>query len=146
MDRLHFYNIGSSIYKVGDVQMQRLWAWLGILGAGMFCGLIMISVALGSIVPKVNSIAAPIVCGNQSLNISQYTASYSPGSVDTTTTFYCIDQATGDKRDVTGLIVFTAGMIYSLIIAAIIMVWGLFSRLRSGKSTEQAGKTTVEGA
>lgn len=121
--------------------MQRIWAWLGILGVGLFCGLLMISVALGSIFPKINSIAGPLVCGSQSLDITQYTASYSPGSVDTTTTIYCVDTASGTKREVTPLIVLVAGLIYSLIIAAIILVWGAISRM-TGKSKEQNRATT----
>ena len=122
--------------------MQRVWAWLGVLGIGMFCGLIMVSVALGSIFPKVNSIAGPIVCGNQKLDISQYTASNSPGLVDTTTTFSCTDLVTGEKKDLTLLIVFVAGMIYSLIIAAIIMIWGKISQWNSGKNIAQQLTTT----
>jgi hypothetical protein len=121
--------------------MQRLWSWLGILGVGLFCGLLMISVSLGSIFPKINSIAGPLVCGSQSLDITQYTASYSPGSVDTTTTIYCVDTASGTKREVTPLIVLVAGLIYSLAIAAIILVWGAISRM-TGKSKEQNRVTT----
>jgi hypothetical protein len=92
---------------------------------------------LGSIFPKVNSIAGPIVCGNQKLDISQYTASCSPGSADTTTTFSCADLATGEKKDVTLLIGFVAGMIYSLIIAAIIIIWGKISQWNFGKYKAQ---------
>jgi hypothetical protein len=62
--------------------------------------------------------------------------------VDTTTIFYCIDLATANKRDVTFQTVFVAGMIYSLIIAAIILVWGQFTRKNTVKSEAQSLKTT----
>jgi hypothetical protein len=45
-------------------------------------------------------------------------------------------------RDVTFQNVLAAGMIYSLIIAAIISVWGLLSRKNSVKGEAQTMKTT----
>jgi hypothetical protein len=114
--------------------MQRLWSLLGLLGASMFCGILMFSVAVGSIFPKVNAIAGPIVCGNRQLQITQYTASYTPGSVDTTTTDYCVDPTTGTKQEVTPLIVLVAGLIDSLILFAILLVGTWVYRLRAAHS------------
>jgi hypothetical protein len=108
---------------------MRIGYWLGILGACMFCGILMFSVAAGSIWPHLNSIAAPVVCGSRQLQITQYTASYTPGSVDTTTTDYCVDPATGSKQEVTPLIVFVAGLIYSLILFVIVAAWILIRRV-----------------
>lgn len=102
--------------------MPRIGALISILLGSMFCGIVMFSVAVGSIFPKVNAIADPVVCGSRTLEITQYTHSYTPGSVDTTTTDYCVDPATGNKQEVTGAIVLVAGMIDSLILFVIIVV------------------------
>ena len=116
--------------------MQRIWAWLGVLGVSLFCGLIMIAVALGAIFPKViNPIAKPLVCGNGELQITQNTTSYRAGESDTWTTDTCVDSTTGQPQDVSLQTTVSAGIIYSLIIFAIIMVWMGYKKLTSRKST-----------
>jgi hypothetical protein len=131
--------------REGDQSMKGISTCLGMLGVGMFCGIILISVALGSIFPKVNSIARPMVCGNEMLDITQYTAPHTPGSVDTTTKDYCIDPATSSKREVTPLIVLVAGIIYGLIIFVLLLiVWVLsrlfFKKINSSKIAAQGWK------
>jgi hypothetical protein len=115
--------------------MQRIWAWLGVLGLSMFCGIILVAVALGAIIPKViNPIAKPLVCSNGNLQITQNTTSYRPGESDTWTTDTCVDSTTGQQQDVSLQTTLGAGFIYSLIIFAIIIVWRIFSQITSGKS------------
>jgi L-lactate permease len=122
--------------------MQRIWSWLGVLGVSMFCGIILVSIALGAIIPKViNPIAKPLVCSNGNLEITQNTTSYRPGESDTWTTDTCVDSATGQQQDVSLQTTLGAGVIYSLIIFVIIMVWGLFSRKNSGDSKAQNKQT-----
>jgi len=118
--------------------MQRIWAWLGVLGVSMFCGIILVAVALGAIIPKVvNPIAKPLVCSNGNLEITQNTTSYRAGESDTWTTDTCVDSATGQQQDVSFQTTLGAGVIYSLIIFAIIIVWRIFSQITSGKSKAQ---------
>jgi hypothetical protein len=122
--------------------MQRIWSWLGVLAVSMFCGIILVSIALGAIIPKViNPIAKPLVCSNGNLEITQNTTSYKPGESDTWTTDTCVDSTTGQQQDVSLQTTLGAGMIYSLIIFAIIMVWGLFSRNNSTESKAQNKQT-----
>ena len=122
--------------------MQRIWSWLGILGVSMFCGIILVSIALGAIIPKViNPIAKPLVCSNGNLEITQNTTSYRPGESDTWTTDTCVDSATGQQQDVSLQTTLGAGIIYSLIIFVIIMVWSLFSRKNSTESQTQNRQT-----
>jgi L-lactate permease len=122
--------------------MQRIWSWLGVLGVSMFCGIILVSVALGAIIPKViNPIAKPLVCSNGNLEITQNTTSYRPGESDTWTTDTCVDSATGQQQDVSLQTTLGAGIIYSLIIFVIIMVWCLFSRKNSTESKAQNKQT-----
>jgi hypothetical protein len=104
----------------------------------MFCGIILVVVALGAIIPKVvNPIAKPLVCSNGNLEITQNTTSYQPGESDTWTTDTCVDSATGQQQDVSLQTTFGAGIIYSLIIFAIIIVWRIFSKINIGKSKAQ---------
>ncbi len=118
--------------------MQRIWAWLGVLGVSMFCGIILVAVALGAIIPKViNPIAKPLVCSNGNLQITQNTTSYRPGESDTWTTDTCVDSTTGQQQDVSLQTTLGAGFIYSLIIFAIVIVWRIFSQITSGKSKGQ---------
>jgi hypothetical protein len=122
--------------------MQRIWAWLGVLGVSMFCGIILVAVALGAIIPKViNPIAKPLVCSNGNLEITQNTTSYRPGESDTWTTDTCVDSTTGQQQDVSLQTTLGAGIIYSLIIFAIIIVWRIFSQITSGKSKAQDKQT-----
>jgi len=108
----------------------------------MFCGIILGSVALGAIIPKViNPIAKPLVCSNGNLEITQNTTSYRLGESDTWTTDTCVDSATGQQQDVSLQTTLGAGIIYSLIIFVILMVWGLFSRKDSGDSKAQNKQT-----
>ena len=116
--------------------MGRIWVWLGFLGVSLFCGLIMIAVALGAIIPKViEPIAGPVVCANGKLEITQNTTSYRAGESDTWTTDTCVDSVTGEKRDVSIQTTLAAGMIYSLIIFVIVIVWAQFMKKNPGKST-----------
>ena len=122
--------------------MQRIWAWLGVLGVSMFCGIILVAVALGAIIPRVvNPIAKPLVCSNGNLEITQNTTSYRPGESDTWTTDTCVDSTTGQQQDVSLQTTLGAGIIYSLIIFAIIIVWRIFSQITSGKSKAQDKQT-----
>ncbi len=113
--------------------MNRLWGVLGILGASMFCGIILVAIAAGAVVPKViDPIAAPLVCPHGQLQISQNTTSYKPGESDTWTTDTCVDSATGAQQDVSLQTTLAAGMEYSGILFVIFLGWSLFSKMRSG--------------
>ncbi len=113
--------------------MSRLWGVLGILGASMFCGIILVAVAAGAVVPKViDPIAAPLVCPHGQLQISQNTTSYRAGESDTWTTDTCVDSATGAQQDVSLQTTLAAGLEYSGILFVIFLGWSLFSKLRSG--------------
>ena len=115
--------------------MQRIWAWLGVLGVSIFCGLIMIAIAAGAVFPKViEPIAGPVVCRNGTLEISQNTTSYRAGESDTWTTDTCVDSTTGQQQDVSNQTTFAAGMIYSLIIFFVIMVWSGVRKLTTQKA------------
>jgi hypothetical protein len=107
--------------------MKGMGIWLVVLGVSVFCGLIMIAIAAGAVIPKViDPVAGPVVCRNGVLEITQNTTSYRPGESDTWTTDTCVDPATGNQLDVSFQTTLAAGMIYSLIlfgIIAIVIIW-----------------------
>lgn len=114
--------------------MPRIGSLIALLVGSLFCGIVMFSVAVGSIWPGVNAIAGPIVCGSRQLQITQYSHSYTPGSVDTVTTDYCVDPTSGSKQEVTGAIVFVAGLIDSLILFVVLLAATVMIRFRQGHS------------
>ena len=74
---------------------------LMVLGISMFCGIIVISIGIGSVITPLHQVAGSMICGNQQLNIEQYTYSYRPGEGSVTITAYCVENQTGVKRDIT---------------------------------------------
>ena len=116
--------------------MNRIWAWLGVLGVSVFCGLVLVAVAAGAVFPKlVEPIAAPVVCPHGQLVITQNTTSYRAGESDTWTTDTCVDSTTSQQQDVSGQTTLAAGMIYSLIIFVIIAGWTTYRKLAARMSS-----------
>ena len=112
--------------------MNRIWGVLGILGASMFCGIILVAVAAGAVMPRlINPIAAPLVCPHGQLQITQNTTSYRAGESDTWTTDTCVDAATGASQDVSLQTTLAAGLEYSGILFVIFLGWSLFSKMKS---------------
>lgn len=110
--------------------MNRIWAWLGVLGVSMFCGIILVAVAAGAVFPRlINPVAAPLVCPHGNLVITQNTTSYRAGESDTWTTDTCVDSTTSQQQDVSLQTTLAAGLIYSLIIFVIYLVWTAYRRL-----------------
>ncbi len=112
--------------------MSRLWAVLGILGVSMFCGIILVAIAAGAVIPRViDPIAAPLVCPHGQLQITQNTTSYKPGESDTWTTDTCVDTATGQQQDVSLQTTLAAGIEYSLMLFVIFGGWSLYNKMKS---------------
>ncbi len=104
-------------------------AVLTIVGISLFCGVIVISIGIGSVFPQLEQVAGPIVCGSHELQIAQHIRHYRPGETNWTISAYCVDGSTGEKRDVTNLVQLVAGAIYSLI--PLVVMIGLAIRYRN---------------
>lgn len=74
---------------------------LMVFGISMFCGIVVVSVGLGSIFLPLNQVGAKFVCGSRELKIEKNSYSYRPGEVTTTITAYCVDAQTNEAEDVT---------------------------------------------
>jgi hypothetical protein len=94
---------------------DRIFIALIVLGISLFFGFVVIA-GLGSFFPPLNQVAKPIVCGSDVMQVDQHVYSYKPGSTSYTITIYCVDSATGIKKDVTNLVQPIIGLISSAIL------------------------------
>jgi hypothetical protein len=110
---------------------------LVLLAISMFCGFICIAAGLGEFFPPLEQVAAPIVCGDQRLEIDQH--HYSGGRVDITA--YCVDSDFVKKQDVTGPVKLVTGTIYSLVFFVIALIVFVRYFLLDTNSATEAGQT-----
>jgi len=115
---------------------DRMIGVLIVWGICMFCGFVGISDGLASIFPPLDQVAAPIICGNQSLIIDQHTSSYRPGETNFSITAHCFDS----KQDQTGPVQLVAGIIYSLVFLVIMIVLNIRYSLTKKHSAADAGQ------
>ncbi len=113
---------------------------LMVLGLSMFCGIIVIAIGIGSMFVSVNKIAAPLVCGNRQLRIDQQDYSYHPGERTITITSYCVDAQTGAEQDVSTQLHIVAGVMYGLIVFALMMIFLKWAARRLNISFEEMFK------
>ena len=98
----------------------------------LFVGIILCAIFAGAVFPGINQfVAGPLVCRGTFL-IHQDTYSYRPGETDTMTTDYCIDVATGVQRDVSFQTLVVAGLVDSVVIFIILLLFILVGRARAG--------------
>ncbi len=71
-----------------------------VLGLSMFCGFVVIAGGLGTLTSPLNVLAAPLVCGDRSLDIERDDSAYIPGEGTTRVTAYCFNPQNGEKQDV----------------------------------------------
>jgi hypothetical protein len=117
-----------------------------VMLCSMFCGIIVMSIGMGSFFPVLNQVAGPVVCGNQTLQIDQHTRSYKPGSTNFSITAYCVDNQTGQKVDKTDSVQLVSGMMYSLlffVLAIAAIVWSAFKWKDTGPSAGTASAEPV---
>ena len=123
---------------------------LMVFGLSMFCGIVGIAIGLGSMFIPLNQIAAPMVCGDQQVKIEQNTRSYLPGEVFTSITAYCVNEQTGERKDVTSAVQdittklqISSGIVYGLIIFFLSMLFLNWAARRLGKSFEELFQPSV---
>jgi hypothetical protein len=89
----------------------------------LFLGIVIISIALGSIVPAINKISAPIVCSGDSVEIERYGSNPRPGETFVSLVISCVDQESGAREVKTLPMIVVSGIIYSLIIFVVSFIW-----------------------
>jgi hypothetical protein len=92
-------------------------------GISLFLGIVIVSIALGSIVPAVNKISAPIICSGDRVEIGRQASNPRPGETFVSIEIACTNEQTGIREVKTLPMIITSGLIYSLVIFVISMIW-----------------------
>lgn len=110
----------------------------------LFMGVTTISIGLGAVFPSMNKIAKPFVCPRGEMQVETHGYYPSPGTTVTTLTWYCVDTASGEKREL-GIfpMVLYAGLIYGLLLFLVIF---LFMFIRSNRSPGADPQSRLEKA
>jgi hypothetical protein len=94
---------------------------LGVIS--LFLGIVIVSIALGSILPAINKISAPIVCTGDRVEIERAASNPRPGETFISLVISCVDKQTGVRQVKTFPMILASGVIYSLVIFVISMIW-----------------------
>jgi hypothetical protein len=92
----------------------------GVLIAGLFTGVVVISIGLGSEFTSINTVMSPLVCPGDDL-VPAWRYRGRPKLADgpaLRTRWICVDAATGDAHVAGYRTIATAGAIYGLILSA----------------------------
>lgn len=94
---------------------------LGVIS--LFLGIVVVSIGIGSAVPTINKISAPLVCSGDRVEIERAASNPRPGETFISLVISCIDEQTGANEIKTFPMILTSGIIYSLVIFVISMIW-----------------------
>jgi hypothetical protein len=94
---------------------------LGVIS--LFLGIVVLSIGIGSVVPALNKISAPIVCTGDRVEIERMASNPRPGETFVSIAISCVDEQTGTREIKTFPMIFASGFIYSLVIFIISMIW-----------------------
>ncbi len=110
----------------------------------LFMGVTAISIGFGAIFPSMNRIAKPFVCPRGEIEVEKQNYYPSPGTTVTTLTWYCVDAASGEKKEL-GIfpMALYAGLIYGLLLFIVVF---LFMFIRSNRSPGADPQSRLEKA
>lgn len=83
----------------------------------LFVGMVLWTVALGSIFPDITRIAGPLACPQGQFELVSQSYSYRPGQQGVSRTFFCVHEG-GAREEVTGTTIVYAGLLYSALLLA----------------------------
>lgn len=92
-----------------------------LIGASLFVGFVIISVAIGAVFPSLHKLAAPLIC-NGTVNAESIKYSYKPGQVGWENHIYC-DSTSGERKEITFPAMGVTGMIASAIVFVPLAFW-----------------------
>lgn len=98
--------------------MKLTWSTVfGSLLSCLFTGVIIIAIGLGSVFPPIERVSKPFVCPNGEMEYEQQVYRPTPVETVTTTTWYCVEQSTGARREL-GVFPMSlyAGAVYGLLL------------------------------
>ena len=117
-----------------------IWLFIWCIFMGVTVG----SIGIGAVFPAANVITKPFVCANGQFQL--ITQDYHPSPVETVTTltWYCIDNTTGAREEISIYrMAFIAGPIYGLLLFLVIYTWMVYRARSLPSGTEPAGLTEL---
>ncbi|MEW6031039.1 MAG: SHOCT domain-containing protein [Chloroflexota bacterium] len=113
---------------------------LGMLaGVSLFVGFVIIAVGLGAIFPSMHRLSAPLICRGE-VKVESIRYSYKPGQVGWEHHIYCVNEQTGEEREIT----FPAIGMTGLIASAILFVFFAFRMRKSLVLPENFGELATD--
>src|SRR5919198_31892 len=114
-------------FKTGTLIWTFLWCW--------FMGVTAISIGFGALFPSMNLVAKPFVCPSGKMDLTKEVYNPYPGSTITTLTWYCVDEASGAKREL-GIFPMSlyAGTIYGWLLFGVVLIGMLILAKRQQKN------------
>ncbi len=82
-----------------------------------------VSVGMGTVVPALNKISAPIVCADGRLEVGQSSMNPRPGETYVSLAISCVDEASGASEVKTIPAILVSGIFYSLVIFVPSFIW-----------------------
>jgi hypothetical protein len=113
-----------------------VWCW--------FMGVTAISIGFGALFPSLNLAAKPFVCPSGRMDLSKEVYNPYPGSMITTLTWYCVDEATGTKTEL-GVFPMSlyAGTIYGWLLFGLVVIGMMIQARRHPRVGEMTGRNTT---
>ena len=92
----------------------------------LFCGVFIISLGIGSEFTTVNTVMSPLVCGSQKIEVAwEYNVAH-PGKTFFGSRWLCVDETTGAAQDASIKTTLISGVVYGLLLFAIVIFWALW--------------------
>ena len=92
----------------------------------LFCGVFIISLGIGSEFTTVNTVMSPLVCGSQKIEVAwEYNVAH-PGQTFFGSRWLCVNETTGTAQDASIKTTLISGVVYGLLLFAIVIFWGLW--------------------
>jgi hypothetical protein len=107
-------------------------------------GITAISIGFGALFPSMNLVAKPFVCPGGRMDLTKEVYNPYPGNTITTLTWYCVDEASGVKREL-GIFPMSlyAGTIYGWLFFGVVVIGMLILANRRPKIGEGIQRTPV---
>jgi hypothetical protein len=116
-----------------------IWIFIWCLFMGITVG----SIGIGAIYPPANLIAKPFVCPGGKMDVVEQVYRPYPGTTITTITWYCTDEKTGVKKELSiWPMSLAAGTIYGLLLFAAVYIGMLVLAKRSASGLQSLDGST----
>jgi hypothetical protein len=123
-------------FKTSTLVWTFVWCW--------FMGVTAISIGFGALFPSMNLVAKPFVCPSGKMDLTKEVYNPYPGNTITTITWYCVEEASGAKREL-GIFPMSlyAGTIYGWVLFGLVAIGMMILANRRPKIAEEVHRPPV---